>query len=209
MNITARDMIRADQERKNKRLLEYDRQFERCLDDIRQARTYSKDAFIIFEAPLTLIEYECEECVVYLKDRLFANGFYCKRLKPGNRLFVSWEESLVAQLEERVLRETEQNEQWEREKERVRAEYQESEKERASAKVPVETPQKNVKAIKLDVKSPLSRLAMTKSLIMENASMQNLQSVKLMKNEKNKKVKKTTEKATGARENRVTKRKVS
>jgi hypothetical protein len=95
MDLTVRDVEEIQEQRNRRREVIYTAQLERCLDAIRRAMYLIHDVdYIMTTVPFSISGeplYQPYECARFLKRSLEGRGFGCDILKPGNRLFVTWD----------------------------------------------------------------------------------------------------------------------
>ena len=83
----------------------YEKEVERCFALIKNAHVNRPEVqYTFISVPMTIPGepfYNFNECFTLVKIRLRDSGFYRRVLKPGNTLFISWDEKLTRNITEK------------------------------------------------------------------------------------------------------------
>lgn len=107
MSLKASDLLKKDKERERLRRANYNKECEKCLDWIQNADSFTCSKYTIYTLPAFLISdanYVLHECVQFVKEKLTRSEFYVRVLKPGDRLFISWDPKLIKVPERKITK---------------------------------------------------------------------------------------------------------
>ena len=92
-NLKASDLLKKYEDKRQLRIENYKVQYDKCLDSINNADKYCNQQYTLYTVPYNLpgsVDFDVNECTIYLKEQLRLAEFYVKILKPGNILLISW-----------------------------------------------------------------------------------------------------------------------
>lgn len=101
--IKASDIVNHVNQNKKSKIQNFDVEYNKCMTQIiEQSKTNSDKEFIIYSVPLMKTldpNFECSDCVNYLKAKLTFAEFYVRICNSGNEIYISWKPSDVKKVQ--------------------------------------------------------------------------------------------------------------
>ena len=172
----ASDLIKIDDLRSKLRRKHYKIEYEKCLSVIKTANEQCQTKFTIYTIPHMIpndMNYEFDECTLYVKNELIKAEFYVRTMKPGNVLFISWDPEktkTMANKRNRIVLE-------EKEERKRKREAQERQRRRENKNM-TSTRKRETKQIEFVPSSALSTMHLKTSLMADNPDFAHLNTIK-------------------------------
>ena len=107
MEFKASDLVQSTNLNSRTKLRNYEIELQKCLETIKTTFKATQTDHIFYKIPIVLANdpnYDYNECVKYIKEKLTKLEFYVRIRTSGNELFISWNPEDVEKVKRKNLK---------------------------------------------------------------------------------------------------------